>query len=157
MQILQGEQYRKQSQNISQRAKKIPAQRGEIFDRNGSVPMVLNIDSFAVDVTPGEIAKDEFSTVISKLARYLDLPASHIEKKIPQNIRRSFQSIEIKSNVTYATIAGIAERIDECRACPGDRSQSAIMSRRVRSLMSSAMSAILPARNSSFSTTRAIR
>lgn len=113
MQILQGASYRKQSQTISQRAKKIPAQRGEIFDRNGTVPMVLNIDSFAVDVTPGEIPTDQFSTVISHLAVLLGVPSDSIHKQIPVALRRSFQTIEVKSNVPYQAISSIAETIDE--------------------------------------------
>jgi len=113
MQILNGDAYRKQSQNISQRSKKIPAQRGEIFDRNGNVPMVLNIDSFAVDITPGEIASDQFPTVVSRLAGILGMSVETIEKKIPQPIRRSFQTIEVKSNVPYVMISAVAESIDE--------------------------------------------
>lgn len=113
MQILQGDLYRKQSQNISQRSKKLTAQRGEIFDRNGTVPMVLNIDSFAVDVTPGEIPKDQVDTVLSQLAAILDMPLPSIQKKIPGSIRRSFQTIEIKANVPYTLITEIAEAIDE--------------------------------------------
>lgn len=113
MQIIQGDLYRKQSQSISQRSKKIPAQRGEIFDRNGTVPMVLNIDSFAVDITPGEIPADQFSNVISRLSAILDVRVPAIEKLIPPTIRRSFQSIEIRANVPYNVITGIAEVIDE--------------------------------------------
>lgn len=113
MQILNGDAYRKQSQNISQRAKKIPAQRGEIFDRNGTVPMVLNIDSFAVDITPGEVPKDQYQTVISRLSSILGITVESIEKKIPQANRRSFQSVEVRANVPYQTIAAVAEVIDE--------------------------------------------
>lgn len=113
MQILQGDKYRQQSQNISQRAKKLTAQRGEIFDRNGNVPMVLNIDSFAVDVSPGEITSSQFATVISRLAGVLGVSQASIEKKIPSQLRRSFQPIEIKANVPYNTITEIAETIDE--------------------------------------------
>jgi penicillin-binding protein 2 len=113
MQILHGDKYRQQSQNISQRAKKLTAQRGEIFDRNGNVPMVLNIDSFAVDVSPGEIPSAQFATVISRLADVLGVSQASIEKKIPTQIRRSFQPIEIKANVPYNTITEIAETIDE--------------------------------------------
>jgi len=113
MQILQGDVYRKQSQNISQRSKKLPAQRGEIFDRNGTVPMVLNIDSFAVDLTPGEIPKDQYQTVTARLADLLGISVASIEKKIPVSIQRSFQNIEIKANVPYTEIATIAEQIDE--------------------------------------------
>lgn len=113
MQILNGDAYRRQSQNISQRAKKIPAQRGEIFDRNGNVPMVLNIDSFAVDVTPGEIPKDQYETVVARLSGILGVAPDAIDKKIPAAMRRSFQSVEVRSNVPYATVTAIAETIDE--------------------------------------------
>jgi penicillin-binding protein 2 len=113
MQIIQGDLYRKQSQNISQRSKKLTAQRGEIFDRNGNVPMVLNIDSFAIDVIPGEIPKEQYQTVLSRLADILGINEQDIEKRIPPAISRSFQSIEIKANLPYSTIASIAESIDE--------------------------------------------
>lgn len=113
MQIIHRDIYRKQSQDISQRAKKIPAQRGEIFDRNGTVPMVLNINSFAVDITPGEISAAQFSTVISRLSYLLEVPITTIEKKLPQSVRRSFQSVEIRANVPYPIITAIAENIDE--------------------------------------------
>lgn len=113
MQILDGDVYRKQSQNISKRSTKIPSQRGEIFDRNGTVPMVLNVDSFAVDVIPGEIPTDQFFTVISRLSALLDISSTAIEKIIPKSIRRSFQTIELKANVSYQKITEIAEVIDE--------------------------------------------
>ena len=113
MQIVQGDAYRRQSQNISQRSKRLPAQRGEIFDRNGTVPMVLNIDSFAVDVTPGEISFDSFPTVLSRLAKILEVPVAELEAKLPKSIRRSFQSVEVKSNVPYSAITEIGEAIDE--------------------------------------------
>lgn len=113
MQIIEGEKYRKQSQDISQRTKKIPAQRGEIFDRNGTVPMVLNIDSFAVDLTPGEIPADRFADVATRLAEILSMPPSAIESRVPPSIRRSFQTVEIKSNVPYSMVTAVAEDIDE--------------------------------------------
>ena len=48
LQILNGDQYRSQSQRISSQVTIIPAQRGEIFDRNANLPMVINTESFAV-------------------------------------------------------------------------------------------------------------
>jgi len=113
MQIIRGEDYRRQSQNISQRSKKIPAQRGEIYDRNATVPMVLNIDSFAVDITPGEVPPEQYRTVIARLAAKLGMRASDVEAKIPATVRRSFQAIEVRANVPYETIASIAESIDD--------------------------------------------
>jgi penicillin-binding protein 2 len=113
MQILHGDKYRKQSHDISQRSKRIPAQRGEIFDRDGSVPMVLNIDSFAVDITPGEIPAEQFDTVVKRLSDILDVSVNSVEKRIPVKSRRSFQTIEVLANVPFKGITAIAENIDE--------------------------------------------
>ena len=74
IQIVNGEIFQSQKQKNYQRSKLIPAQRGEIFDRNGDVPLVANVDSFAVDVIPGEIESEQFATVITKLAAILKVP-----------------------------------------------------------------------------------
>ena len=113
MQIVRGAQFRKQSQTISQRSERIPAQRGEIFDRNANIPMVLNTNTFAVSITPGEISKEVLPTVMTRLAGLLQIPVTEIEKKLPANVRRSFQSIEIRSNLPYEVIIALAENIDE--------------------------------------------
>ena len=104
MQIVQGEHYRSQSQRISSQITVISAQRGEIFDRNALLPIVINTDSFAVEVTPGEIPKDRYDTVILKLAQYLGISKTEIDKKIPKNMRRSYSAVQIKSNVPFTVI-----------------------------------------------------
>ena len=112
MQIIHGDQFKQKSQNISKRTTVIPAQRGEIFDREANTPMVLNIDSFAVDIVPGEVPRQEFDTVINRLSSILQIPVSQIEKKLPVSVRRDFRSIQIKSNVDYSMIVQVAESID---------------------------------------------
>ena len=109
MQIVQGEHYRSQSQRISSQITVISAQRGEIFDRNALLPIVINTDSFAVEVTPGEIPKDRYDTVILKLAQYLGISKTDIDKKIPKNMRRSYSNFQVKSNVPFTVISNIAE------------------------------------------------
>ncbi len=109
MQIVQGEHYRSQSQRISSQITVISAQRGEIFDRNALLPIVINTDSFAVEVTPGEIPKDRYDTVTLKLAQYLGISKTDIDKKIPKNMRRSYSTVQIKSNVPFTVISNIAE------------------------------------------------
>ena len=109
LQVLNGEQYRSQSRKISSQVTTISAQRGEIFDRNADLPMVINTDSFAVEVTPGEIPKDRYDTVIAKLAQYLDTSRSEIDKKIPKSVRRSYTTIQVKQNVPFTVISNIAE------------------------------------------------
>ena len=113
MQIIQGEHYKSQSQRISSQVTIIPAQRGEIFDRNADLPMVINTDSFAVEVIPGEIPPQKYDTVIQKLANYLGIPKSQIDKKIPKNIRRSYSSVQVKSNVPFTVISNIAENLND--------------------------------------------
>ncbi len=109
MQIIQGEHYKTQSRTISSQVTVISAQRGEIFDRNANLPMVINTESFAVEVTPGEIPAERYDTVIAKLANYLGMKKEDIDKKIPKNVRRSYSTIQIKTNVPFSDISNIAE------------------------------------------------
>ncbi len=112
MQVISGEVYRSQAQNISQRTVIIPAQRGEIYDRNFNRPMVLNTDSFAINITPGEIVTSEIPAVISRLSELLSIPLNIIEQKVPPQTYRLYQQIEIAGNVPFETVAVLAERID---------------------------------------------
>ena len=83
MQIVHGEHYRSQSQRISSLITVLPAQRGEIFDRKSNVPIVINTESFAVEVKPGEIPNGYYDTVIQKLAKILEINKTDIDKKMP--------------------------------------------------------------------------
>ncbi|MCR5401675.1 MAG: penicillin-binding protein 2 [Treponema sp.] len=113
LQVIQGSEYRNQSQRLSSQVSTIPAQRGEIFDRNANLPMVLNTESFAVEITPGEIPSGHYDTVATKLANFLGISKFEIDKKVPPSIRRSYSTVQIRSNVPFSIISNIAEnRID---------------------------------------------
>ncbi len=109
MQIINGEHYKTQSKTLSSQVNIIPAQRGEIFDRKALYPIVVNSESFAVEVTPAEIPANKYDTVISKLASFLGMTKASIDKKIPKYERRSYSSIQIKTNVPFSIISNIAE------------------------------------------------
>ena len=109
MQIIEGNRYKKQSHTISQRLRVIPAQRGEIFDRNATLPMVINNDSFAVDITPGEIPEDKKDGVYARLASYFGIPKSQIDAKTAGHKKNSYTAIEVASNVPFQVISNIAE------------------------------------------------
>ena len=113
LQIINGESYQTMSRNISQRSRRIAALRGEIYDRYASMPLVLNIDAFAVVITPGEIPQERFQNVADKIASILEIAPSELLRKIPNELRRSFTQIELASSVPYETICQIAESIDE--------------------------------------------
>ena len=109
LQILQGNEYRSRSKTISSQVKTIPAQRGEIFDRKANLPMVINTESFAVEITPGEIPPGYYDTVATKLAGILGISKFDIDKKIPKSVRKSFTTYQIRSNVPFKVISNIAE------------------------------------------------
>ena len=113
MQVISGSSYRKQSRELSQRTKVLPAKRGEIYDRNVTLPIVVNTDSFAIDIIPGEIPSGKYDTVALKLSSMLGIEKSVIDKKVPLSLRKSYSSIEIKSNVTFEQVAKIAENLND--------------------------------------------
>lgn len=113
MQIIQGESYKTQAQNIARRTTIIPSQRGEIFDRSHSLPMVLNVDSFAVYITPGEIPREYKNTVFTRLADILGIAKDEIDKRIPASYYHLYKPFEIISNINFQTIGVISEHLDE--------------------------------------------
>ncbi|MDR2070470.1 MAG: penicillin-binding protein 2 [Treponema sp.] len=112
MQILSGEVYVARAQDIARRTTVIPAQRGEIYDRNFSRPLVLNADSFAVSITPAEVPQGEIADIISRVARILDIPREQIERRMPSQYYYLYQPVEVASNVSFETIASLAENLD---------------------------------------------
>lgn len=113
LQVIEGAQYRKQSQTISSQVKTIDAQRGEIFDRNASMPMVINTDSFAIDLIPAEIPSGHYDSVTSRLASYLGISKQEIDRKVPVALRRSYTAVEVRSNVPFPVISNIAENVTD--------------------------------------------
>jgi penicillin-binding protein 2 len=112
MQILSGDLYRARAEDITRRTSVIPAQRGEIFDRGFSQPLVLNADSFAVSIAPAEIPRGEIGGVITRLAELLKVSREQIEEKIPAQSYYLYQPVQIAANVPFAVIAALAERKD---------------------------------------------
>ncbi|MDR0452582.1 MAG: penicillin-binding protein 2 [Treponema sp.] len=121
MQILNGEMYVSRAQNIARQTTVLNAQRGEIYDRNFDQPLVLNTDSFAVNITPAEVPKDRMSEVISRTARILGISREQIDRRIPAQYYYLYQPVEVAVNVPFNTVATIAENAD---ALPGVSWQS---------------------------------
>lgn len=115
MQVIAGATYRKQSRTISSQVKTIPAQRGEIFDRNANLnmPMVVDTESFAVDLTPAEIQDGFYDSVTSRLASFLKISKKDIDKKVSPSLRKSYTAVEIKTNVPTEIIQNIAENLTD--------------------------------------------
>ncbi|MDR2376787.1 MAG: penicillin-binding protein 2 [Treponema sp.] len=112
LQILSGELYRSRAQNISRRTTVIPAQRGEIYDRSFSQPLVLNTDSFAVSITPAEVPSDEIDSLFDRVAALLGILREQIDRKIPPQYYYLYQPVEIAVNVSFSLISALAENAD---------------------------------------------
>ncbi|MDR1177777.1 MAG: penicillin-binding protein 2 [Spirochaetaceae bacterium] len=112
MQIVSGETYRRQARNIARRTTIIPAQRGEIYDRNFNQPMVLNTDSFAVSIIPAEVPRGEIQSVLRETAALLNLSEDQMDRRVPPQNYYLYQPVELAANVPFQTIAALAERVD---------------------------------------------
>jgi penicillin-binding protein 2 len=115
MQILSGELYRSRAQNIARRTTVIPAQRGEIYDRNFDQPLVLNTDSFAVSITPAEVPQGTMTELFERVASILGISREQIERRIPTQYYYLYQPVEVAVNVSFNTIAVLAENKDTLR------------------------------------------
>ena len=110
MQILSGDIYLTRAQDISRRTYIIPTQRGEIYDRNYTFPLVINKDSFAVSITPAEVPKGKIDEVIESISGILGINENEIRARLPNQYLQLYQPVEIASNVQYSLISALAER-----------------------------------------------
>ncbi|GHT48254.1 penicillin-binding protein 2 [Spirochaetia bacterium] len=113
MQILNGDIYKSRADDISKRSSVIPSQRGEIYERDYKTPIVFNTDSFAVRIAPAEIKRGEIDNVLSQVSKILGIPVDQLVKKLPPNYLSMYQPQEIASNISYNTIAVLAEHIND--------------------------------------------
>ena len=113
LQVLRGGEYRNRATDIARQSTIISAQRGEIYARDYTLPLVLNTDSFAVSIVPARLPAPRREEVFGKLAATLGIAVDDIKRKIIPAYYHLYQSIEVLSPVPYSTITKIAERIDE--------------------------------------------
>ncbi len=112
LQVVNTTEYQLRARQVARRVLPIPAQRGEIFDRNYDLPLVTNVDSFAVDLVPAELPEENVDRVLSELGSVIEMNPEDILAKLPKSFRSIYQPIEIKSGISYDTIAYLAEQID---------------------------------------------
>ena len=113
LQIVRGFEFQDRATQVAQRVVPILARRGEIFDRNSESPIVLNIDSFAVDIIPAELPVGEATAVKTRLAAILGVTMEEIDERIPPERSHLFQPIEIVGQVPRSTVFYIAEHIEQ--------------------------------------------
>ena len=116
LQVVRGVEFRTLAINVARREVTIPAQRGKLFERSYTLPLVTNRPAFSVDLIPGEVPAGELPHLLERLAAHLGITPQQLEARIPRHLRHLFRPIELKRHVDFATIATLAEQID---AFPG--------------------------------------
>lgn len=112
LQVVNAELYRNLSEGNRIRIKKIPAERGIIYDRNKN-PLVHNVANFLLYTIPADLPSDavEREKLLLKLLDYLpslDVKALDEQlKKIAKGSYESFQPLFIMDNIDYQAALSI--------------------------------------------------
>jgi penicillin-binding protein 2 len=109
MQIVDGYIYRVRAEETRKRTVVLPAERGEIFDRNYDIPLATNRSSFAITITPADLPIERRNAVITRLADVLEIAPSTIESKLPEDRLSSFDPVDIQTGVSFERVTYIAE------------------------------------------------
>lgn len=110
IQVLQGSQYLRLSEENRIRDYTVAAPRGLIYDRKGR-PLVTNRPSFTVAVLPLELRRP--GQTLTRLAQILRVGAQEIEAKIQLQGDRPFEPVRIKRDVGQPVVTMIEEnRLD---------------------------------------------
>jgi penicillin-binding protein 2 len=113
LQVIRGWEFKRRARAVVRRELPIPAQRGEIFDRHYDFPLVVNQDSFAVDLIPAEVPAEHRAELFKRIAEALGITVEDIENKIPPRFYHLYQPIELKGGVGFETIAFLAEHLSD--------------------------------------------
>jgi penicillin-binding protein 2 len=105
LQILDGDKYKRLSEDNRLRILKTPAPRGIIYDRNGT-PLVKNIPFFSVSITT-----DNFRGIdTDSLSAVLGLTPKEVEEKLNKKDNSPFVPVKLKQGLSFAEIARIEAR-----------------------------------------------
>lgn len=111
LQVLKGLEYQRRALAVARREAVIPSLRGEIFDRNYDLPLVMNGDSFAVSIIPGELNPDNKEEMATLLSNILEIDKEAILDKISARTAQQYLPMEIKDDISYDKIMALAEQI----------------------------------------------
>ena len=113
LQVIRGWEFKRRARAVVRRELPIPDQRGEIFDRHYDFPLVVNQDSFAVDLIPAEVPAEQRAELFKRIAEALGITVEDIENKVPPRFYHLYQPIELKGGVGFETIAFLAEHLSD--------------------------------------------
>ncbi len=100
LQVIKGEEYREQAEINALREIPIPANRGLIYDRHGTL-LVQNTARFSATIVPGDLPDQGKATAYRMIADVIGIPVSEIEAKVADGIENQgeFSPAVIKSDL----------------------------------------------------------
>ena len=114
LQILNGQQLLRASQNNQRRDVRVQAPRGPILDRNGQV-LVTNVPGGGVQIWTSDLPKRRGVRLheIRTLARLLHVPAGQIGSAIRKQRSDPLTPVKVKDGVTQAQVFYLRERAED--------------------------------------------
>jgi penicillin-binding protein 2 len=116
LQVLSGPQYLQAALNNQVRSVRLPAQRGEILDRNG-FPLVATVPGTAVQLWPSDMAKSSWHAQrdeLRRLARVLRVPVRQILAEMSRHKGDPVTPVVVRESVSRdAPILYLIEHADE--------------------------------------------
>lgn len=104
LQIVNGERYAERAENQRIRLLRIPAPRGNIFDRNGQL-LVDSHPIYNVVMAREDLRGKDLNALAASLSEVLDIDASVLREQFDAvRSQPAFESVRIKENVTMADI-----------------------------------------------------
>lgn len=102
LEIVHGEEYRSLAEGNRIRVVPIPAERGIVFDRNGTL-LARNIPDFTLTITPADLPRDEEERkqLIVRLAEMTELTPVDIEKALGRYPRYLTTPVPVKERLDY--------------------------------------------------------
>jgi penicillin-binding protein 2 len=113
LQVIRYRDYAAQVQKYAVQSVKIPATRGEIFDRTHTSPLVTNDEAFSVELVPAEIPAAGREELFARIATSLGMDVEEIHKKIPPKYYHLYQPISVSMTAAYSTVIQIAEHKED--------------------------------------------
>lgn len=104
LQVLQGNEYRRLSEENRLRIVKIAAPRGIIYDRNG-IPLVKNSPYYSVSISP--VSAEEVDLL--HLSKVINVDMDTLSKRLSSS-RSTFEPVRLKEGLTFKEIAYIEAR-----------------------------------------------
>ncbi len=108
LQMVQGGQFSQLSTENSRVMEAIPSSRGLIYDRTGA-PLVTNVPSFSVKITPADLPLTQRDAVLQRLAGLLGKDQADIAAALDANVGSRFDPVRIAQDVPEATARVISE------------------------------------------------